>query len=468
METSLIKTSLSHLNASLLLILAVLLSMFTESAYAQQAATVPKVEREWTVLVYMNGKNNLEQDALDNFYAMKEVGSTDSVAIVAQLGRPKKHYTTKEGNWSGVYRFNVKTTTRPVPSLAISNVADSGTTDMGKPAALREFIRWGKKAFPAKKFMVIIWNHGQGWRFQLAKTFDSRLVAARNRSMPTDALVEAGRPPALGGYRAISSDDDTGSLLYNRQVQDVIASEFATKKLDVLGYDACLMAMMETAYGLTPYVETMVGSEELEPGAGWPYDKWLKKLVDNPSQNAEQLSAGVVEAYGEFWGNKYETTLSALRLKDVRASAKELSKLSDALRKAGTKEWSLLLSARQGLQSYGGSAVPPLRTSVDLITLLKTYEKLTSDQALVKQSTAVRASLASVIIKNYASTRSISPPDEKPFGSEGIAIYFPESLEAFREDYYNSGYRKKNDLYPVEFVKNETWADLLYKVLEIQ
>jgi len=55
--------------------------------------------REWTVMVYMNAKNNLEPFALSNFHSMATVGSTAKVSVVAQLGRPSSfRYTDEDGN----------------------------------------------------------------------------------------------------------------------------------------------------------------------------------------------------------------------------------------------------------------------------------------------------------------------------------------------------------------------------------
>ena len=84
-------------------------------------------EREWTVMVYMNAKNNLEPYALANFHSMAAVGSTPKVSIVAQLGRPSSvRYTDEDGNWSGVHRFLVNKKIKPRPEQALVDVAKSG------------------------------------------------------------------------------------------------------------------------------------------------------------------------------------------------------------------------------------------------------------------------------------------------------------------------------------------------------
>jgi hypothetical protein len=69
--------------------------------------------------------------------------------------------------------------------------------------------------------------------------------------------------------------------------------------------------------------------------------------------------------------------------------------------------------------------------------------------------------LASAVLANYAGASR-----RGPFGSNGLAIYFPDSGHQYREDQYaQGGYERTNTLYPVEFVQKEAWADLLHAYL---
>jgi hypothetical protein len=421
-------------------------------------------DREWTVMIYMNAKNNLEADALDNFHSMAGVGSSDRVAFVAELGRPSKvHATLADGGWSGVYRFYVERGSKPLPTEAVSSLEKLGESqDMGKAETLESFVRWAQREYPAKRYALIIWNHGQGWRLRLANESGNvaKTIAA------TKSSAASGSP--LGGFRAVSSDDDTGSILYNSEVANVIGKSFATTRLDVLGFDACLMAMIETAYAVAPNVDFMVASEELEPGAGWKYSDWMGKIAAKPEATSAQFATTIVEAYKAAYGNEYLTTLSALKLAGLPATARKLSEFSDAVRKAGKTEVAYLSAARAELTSYGASVNPPLRTSVDLLALLRGYERRTQNTQLRAQAKAVRDALTQHIVVNYASARSADPARGGSYGSEGLAIYFPESRGAFDEDGFHKGYVKTNTDRPVAFVKKETWAELLYAALNIK
>ena len=47
----------------------------------------PQSKKQWTVMVWMAGDNNLEDAALDDLQELKQVGSTDDVDILVQLDR---------------------------------------------------------------------------------------------------------------------------------------------------------------------------------------------------------------------------------------------------------------------------------------------------------------------------------------------------------------------------------------------
>src|SRR5689334_19472910 len=58
-------------------------------AAARPTATAgqPASRADWTVLVYLDGDNDLEPDAIDDYGEMASVGSSDRVNIVVQLDR---------------------------------------------------------------------------------------------------------------------------------------------------------------------------------------------------------------------------------------------------------------------------------------------------------------------------------------------------------------------------------------------
>jgi hypothetical protein len=351
----------------------------------------------------------------------------------------------------------------PTSESAIADVGATGeTTDMGSPEALDSFLAWGQQRYPAKRKMVIIWNHGQGWRFQVAA---NRAVKESASGAPITVTRKelAGLSTAtgtIGGYRSVSSDEDTGSTLFNSDVAAVLAKHFSETKLDILGFDACLMAMIETGYAVMNSAEIMVGSEELEPGAGWPYRKWLSPLLKNPTTNRNDLAKIIVNSYRDQYGTSGLTTLSAVEIKKLGPVAKSLSGIADSVTGKLSTERKAINDARGGIRTYGDTAPYYLVTSIDLDFFLERYGRQTKDKDILRAISDVRSGIKDAVLVNYASTRSL-----QQFGSRGLAIYFPANRANFLKDPDSGGYHKDNVVHPVEFVRRERWADFLASYL---
>src|SRR5205807_891289 len=74
-------------------------------------------------------------------------------------------------------------------------------------------------------------------------------------------------------------------------------------KIDILGFDACLMSMFEIADSLAGMVNYLVASEETEPGDGYPYDDFLNIFQRSQTVSPEAVAKHLVDVYGK----SYET-----------------------------------------------------------------------------------------------------------------------------------------------------------------
>ena len=136
-----------------------------QPGWASSCGVPVQPKRKWTVLLYMNGANDLEEYGTLNINQMEKYGSDKNVTFVAQFKRI--HSTewwddTGDGDWSGARRFVVRQDNNSsVGSPIVSSRAD---IDMGNPQTLKEFIAWGVQTFPAEHYAIVLWNHGAGWR----------------------------------------------------------------------------------------------------------------------------------------------------------------------------------------------------------------------------------------------------------------------------------------------------------------
>ena len=424
-------------------------------ASARAAHAVP---REWTVLIFMNGKNNLEEFAIEDFEELAKVGGTDKVSFVVQMGRPLARPDGQDvleevyGGWSGVRRFEVGKGDTPATGEEIE-IVGGYEVDMGAPETLEAFLKWGKVKFPAKRYAVVVWNHGQGYRLMNSPGGTRALRAQTSRE-----LAVAPKP----SHRAISEDADTGNIIYNSDLRASLDASF-DQDLALVGFDACLMGMLETAYELKDVAPVMVASEELEPGRGWNYATLAQALVAAPQSDATALAEIIVQSYRDNYRDTDETTLSTVRTDRVEPIAAELSALSDMLMADSKTLFPLVTAARTSRAAYNRTYNP---VTIDLIGFADALEQEISAKApgspALAQVRKVRDAAKAAVVESYASSLR-----GEPWGSYGIAIYFPVSKRAFYKDPFSEGYLRSNEHKPIAFVGKERWADFLATFLEL-
>ena len=255
----------------------------------------------WTFMVYLDGDNDLESAAIEDFFEMSDVGSDANVNILVLMDRIGS-YDTSNGNWTGTRRGIVNKGDAPGSSWGKS----MGELNMGDPDNLVDFITWGAENYPASNYAVILWNHGGGWR---------------------DG-TSADKNPL---FKDVCYDDTNGEdCLYTYEVRaalEEVAAAGINPKL--IGFDACLMGMVEVAYEVRNNADVMVASPYSEPGDGWPYTEILSELTGRPSMTAAELGSIIVDEYYASYGNDY--TMAALDLSKMDGLASSVNGLAHSL-----------------------------------------------------------------------------------------------------------------------------------------
>jgi hypothetical protein len=237
-------------------------------------------------MVYLAGDNDLDSAGAADLAEMKKVGSTRDISVVAQFDR------------SGSKRLTNRYVLRRGTALAEDVVTALGETNTGDPAVLRDFVTWAATDHPADHYMLIIWNHGAGWDDSNLYAGDyfggaappvvrkGVLVTGRARALLPVPPVRMGtvraafkRAPrslfrttvtSMLSSRAIAFDDQAQDFLDNIELKRVLADirRALKQKIDVLGFDACLMSMVEVAYQLRDSVGLICRSSS--SGGTWP------------------------------------------------------------------------------------------------------------------------------------------------------------------------------------------------------
>lgn len=303
--------------------------------YTQQEVRSKNIEKSWTIMIYMAADNDLNYFAWKNLKQMELIGSNENVTIVVQLNVPgsnaTKRYIVKKG--------------RRLLFQEQNNIKEK--LNSGSYQTLVNFATWSTQNFPAENFALILWNHGTGAidpyfgrainpadLFYLNPT-DNKFEIDRGISYVTLIHNEIYRHLRTDGKRGICFDDSFKSYISNRDLEialaEIVNKGLQGKKLGVIGFDACLMSMVEVSSICKNYAECFVGSQELEYGSGWKYDEVLELFINNrptPKAFAQHIVVSYEKAYQKHI-NDY--TLSALDLSKHSLLEENINNLANLL-----------------------------------------------------------------------------------------------------------------------------------------
>lgn len=370
----------------------------------------------WTLMAYLDGDNDLESSVIEDLNEMRLIGSTKQVNVVVQLD------TTK----STAKRFLVRKN-----SLKVMKDLGYPDTNMGDPAALESFIKWTKSNYPAKNYLLVLNDHGSGWLNETKSPSDSR-KGKKSRTI-----------------KAICWDDTNGGdYLTIAELSTALSRNFnSSKKLPILGFDACLMGMVEIDNQIRPYVGQRVASEASEAGAGWPYDRVISAVVSNPNISPQAFSKSIVKSFAYYYTHiesESKATLSAMNLADPYNSLNSLISLfSDELKSNMATYYHAISSAAQACDYFETY-----------------YIDLGDFAALIRDNPSLPANLtgsASNLIKaiNSACIENFSGSEHK---ATGTSIFFPKYLRMWSDT--------KSSYSELSFAKSYTWDEMIQTFMD--
>lgn len=268
-------TSVTRL-LSLLLIACCLVS-YAGAERKLKVQKPPALDR--LVMVYLDADNDLEPYLMLDLIEMQKAGYSKNVRVIILADRTP--FYKDEARLPNEQVVNLKNwNTGKVLEIGpkgFIEVADWGEVDMGDSKTLSRFISFSLKRHKAKQNMLILSDHGSGWQGGWAD--------------------EGKYKPATETTEAVY--DITDLTLF--EIRDGLKNGLGGKKLDLLGFDACLMANLESALAFQPYARFMVASEELEPGFGWAYTPVMKHMYANPKGSMEALGKVIVDSFMNFY-----------------------------------------------------------------------------------------------------------------------------------------------------------------------
>ena len=270
-------------------------------------ARTPGSGREWTIMVYLAGDNNLAIAGVQDIDEMEAAGADDRVAVAVQAEFSPSHLERagctspaciNRPNYN-TFRYAVAATgnTRRGPD---GPSIDLGNRDMTQAAELRDFVQWAKTTYPARRYALVLWNHG-------------------------------------GGYTGLIEDiTSAGSRLMS--LEDVRVALGAAGGVDLIDFDMCLMGGYETLAKLNGVAGVVKFSEESVPGAGNPYREMLRALRANPTASAGAVGSVFADQFHQSYRNdRASTTVSVYDMAGFAAFERALDLVATDLRAGLTR-----------------------------------------------------------------------------------------------------------------------------------
>ncbi len=326
---------------------------------------------EYTILLYLVG-SDLESNSGCASKDMEEIRKsgldTSRVNFLVYTGGARYWQNEVPSDCNVVYELT--------PGGWNAVAATATPSSMGDPSTFLDFMNYAYSNYPAEHYGLICWDHGAG-------------------------------PLAGYGFDEVFGND----RLYLPEMETALeASPFAKKKLDFLGFDACLMATMEVAEMASSYAHYLIASEETEPGIGWDYS-FLNTL--NSTSDFFSIVASILVSY-EFSMDIYkvppEYTLSCIdlsQLKNFRKSADKLfSKMADGVKDGS---YSAIAQIRQQTLRFA----PKAKSPYDLVDMGDLAKRLSS--LYPNETAAFQTALNQLVISQVTNLE----------GATGLAVYFP-------------------------------------------
>ena len=295
------------------MILPTLMSCSTED----NAATTPDPEPESsqladvTIMYYGHGGGNLDEDYVGNLRRMYEAAASsyenvkiaveykfstsdnlptratelemESIAELVEKGGKKAEADLSNKSYlkwmnpkgSSTLRFVVDPT-KTLKVQAEGNYLPGENAKITLPDSLTNFINWAAKACPAKKYVLVLNDHGGGYQPD-AEIFDNKAAATR---------------------AVIFDDGNEGDHFSAPSLAHALKA--ASIRPDVLYFDACLMNTLEYMFELKDVTDYIVASTYITL-TGAPY----ATLIDIMSQASDQMKYAL-EKYTEYYVKSFD------------------------------------------------------------------------------------------------------------------------------------------------------------------
>ena len=346
----------------------------------------PTTGETWTILAYFDGNNDQDTSGTEisqviaDIQEMEQVGSTQDVKIIVMLGSIKT-----DGN---CYYYLVEKHLNELPDSISSEVLESlDRKNMSDPQTLAAFIQYGVTHYPADHYMLIVNDHGGGWK-------------------------------------GVCSDQVNGDSAMMTLPE--FSSTISGYDFDIILFNAPSMSMVEVAYQLKDRADYLVASELDRPMKNiLSSSSWLQDLTDNPKISVSSLAQNIATAIHTAAASKGATVgICATDLSRANLLTSRVADLGSLLVAHTGDNWIEVVDARET-----SSDVLLRYFDADLKKFCENIQSSANLSSIIKDAAgAVENALEAAVVK--ALTTQPTP------GYGGVCIHFPRQSDYFDSTEY--------------------------------
>jgi len=362
---------------------------------------VPELVDGRTLFIYMCGSNletkqGLAGKNIDELLA----ADAGNLNIVIQTGSAKT-WRSHGISSTAAQRYEIKN-----GELVLLDTLSQ--LNMGQSETLSDFLKWGQEKYRTKNNMLVLWDHGGG----------SAKGVCFDENYSFDALTLAELKSAF---------ENAG--LYT--------------KFEIIGFDACLMATIETADYIKDFARYLVASEEIVPSGGWDY----KAVVESYSSKEDPTEVGkdICDSFMAKCEKSKKadiSTLSVIDLSGLDPIFERLDSLERDLSEYVGKDnaFSKVIAAAKRCEKFGYDSVfSGSSNMIDFLDFTKLLALSDFDE-FIKMYEIVEAAVVYSVTSEERNNGGISfyyPIDynEKEI-TEYISLGISEPYNAFLSNYY--------------------------------
>ncbi len=230
-------------------------------------------EFDWTIMVYMAGDNNLSENmafSLNELYSAIDLG---------------KRIDTTKASLKVLACFDSSSITAPTRYIDFSELDANGNP----------FI----EDFPEINFASAT----------SIEKFAKWCIETRGKTAANYAMIFSGHSEAFKDTTFLQDESSNKNLtlfMFRYAMEQLRDKYFGGNKLAILGFDSCVMSMLEVGYELKDVAHILIASEGSLPNSGWGYSALLAETIAlfpqlmTPGYVVE-YAKGFVEAFVEHY-----------------------------------------------------------------------------------------------------------------------------------------------------------------------